>query len=84
MNKGITILGIWASMVALILVLILQIGIEFFGIIILLGIAAAMTFVILQYEDKPSAEDKEEIDDLRASVKSLEEKIEQLTKLLEE
>jgi len=84
MNKGITILGIWASMVALILVLILQIGIEFFGIIILLGIAAAITFVILQYEEKPSAEDKEEIDDLRASVKSLEEKIEQLTKLLEE
>lgn len=84
MNKGITILGIWASIVALILVLILQIGMEFFGIIILLGIAAAMTFVILQYEDKPSAEDKEEIDDLRASVKSLEEKIEQLTKLLEE
>lgn len=71
-------------MVALILVLILQIGIEFFGIIILLGIAAAITFVILQYEEKPSAEDKEEIDDLRASVKSLEEKIEQLTKLLEE
>ena len=84
MNKGTTILGVWASITALILVLILQIGMEFFGILILLGIAGAMTIVILQYEDKPKVEEMEEIDDLRASVKSLEEKIEELTKLLEE
>ena len=84
MNKGITILGVWASIVALILVLMLQVGMEFFGVLILLAIAAAMTVVILQYEEKPKVEEMEEIDDLRASVKSLEEKIEELTKLLEE
>lgn len=84
MNKGTTILGVWASIIALILVLILQIGMEFFGILILLGIAAAMTIVILQYEEKPRVEEQEEIESLRASVKSLEEKIEELTKLLEE
>ena len=84
MNKGTTILGVWASITALILVLILQIGMEFMGIMILLGIAAVMTVIILQYEEKPKVEEMEEIDDLRASVKSLEEKIEELTKLLEE
>ena len=66
------------------LVLILQIGMEFMGIMILLGIAAVMTVIILQYEEKPKVEEMEEIDDLRASVRSLEEKIEELTKLLEE
>jgi len=71
-------------MVALILVLMLRVGMEFFGILILIGIAAAMTFVILGYEEKQSEEDKEEIETLRASVKSLEEKIERLNKLLEE
>jgi len=84
MNKGTTILGVWASITALILVLILQIGMEFMGIMILLGIAAVMTVIILQYEEKPKVEEMEEIDDLRASVRSLEEKIEELTKLLEE
>lgn len=84
MNKGTTILGVWAANTALILVLILQVDIEFFGIMILLGIAGVMTIVILQYEEKPKVEEMEEIDDLRASVKSLEEKIEELTKLLEE
>ena len=84
MNKGTTILGVWASITAWILVLILQIGMEFMGIMILLGIAAVMTVIILQYEEKPKVEEMEEIDDLRASVKSLEEKIEELTKLLEE
>ncbi len=84
MNKGTTIMGVWAAITALILVLILQIGMEFMGIMILLGVAAAMTVVILQYEEKPKVEELEEIEDLRASVKSLEEKIEELTKLLEE
>lgn len=84
MNKGTTILGVWAANTALILVLMLQVGIEFFGIMILLGVAGVMTIVILQYEEKPKVEEMEEIDDLRASVKSLEEKIEELTKLLEE
>jgi len=84
MNKGTTIIGVWAAITALILVLILQIGMEFMGIMILLGVAVAMTIVILQYEEKPKVEEMEEIEDLRASVKSLEEKIEELTKLLEE
>jgi len=84
MNKGTTILGVWASITALILVLMLQVGMEFFGVLILLAIAAGMTWLILQYEEKPKVEEMEEIDDLRASVRSLEEKIEELTKLLEE
>jgi len=81
MNKGTTIMGVWASITALILVLILQIGMEFFGIMILLGVAIAVTILILQYEEKQNVQ---EIEDLRASVKSLEEKIEELTKLLQE
>lgn len=84
MNKGTTILGVWAVILALILVLILQMGMEFMGIMILLGVAMVMTVVILQYEEKPKVEELEEIEDLRASVKSLEAKIEELTKLLEE
>ena len=84
MNKGTTIMGVWASITALILVLILQIGMEFFGIMILLGVAIAVTILILQYEEHPKVQELEEVEDLRASVKSLEEKIEELTKLLEE
>ena len=84
MNKGTTILGVWAVILALILVLILQMGMEFMGIMILLGVAMVMTVVILQYEEKPKVEELEEIEELRASVKSLEAKIEELTKLLEE
>jgi len=84
MNKGTTIMGVWASITALILVLILQIGMEFFGIMILLGVAIAVTILILQYEEHSEVQELEEIEDLRASVKSLEEKIEELTKLLEE
>ena len=77
-------MGVWAAITALILVLILQIGMEFMGIMILLGVAAVMTVVILQYEDKPNVEGFTEVEELRASVKSLEEKIEELTRLLEE
>jgi hypothetical protein len=84
MNKGTTILGIWASITALILVLILQIGMEFMGIMILLGFAALMTVVILEYDKRSDGEDLDEVEELRSSVKSLEEKIEELKKLLEE
>jgi hypothetical protein len=53
MNKGVSILGVWISITTLIIVLIMKVGIEFIGIIFLLGIAAVMTVVILHYEEKP-------------------------------
>lgn len=83
MNKEVAILGIWASITALIIVLVLRLGIEFLGIIILLGVAILMTFVILGYDSEKKVERRDEIDQIHASIKSLEEKIEDISKQLE-
>jgi hypothetical protein len=51
MNKGTAIVGIWASISAVLITLILHWRIEFMGIMILLGVASIMTVVIMQYEE---------------------------------
>ena len=40
---------IWVVMVLLVIVLVTQTGLEFMGILILLGIAAGMTLLIMGY-----------------------------------
>jgi hypothetical protein len=54
MNKGTAIVGIWVSISAVLITLILHWGIEFMGVMTLLGVASLMTVVIMQYE-KPIA-----------------------------
>ena len=59
-------------------------GIEFFGVLILLGIACGMTIVIMNQEDTNEYGPSEDVLDLRETVKTLDEKIDELKKLLEE
>lgn len=84
MNKGTAILGIWGSIVALVLVIMLRGGIEFFGILILIGIACAMTIVIMNQSEAVQEGPSEDVIELRETVKALDEKIDELKKLLEE
>ena len=69
-------------MVAVIAMIFLKGGMEFFGILILLGIAGGMSIVILNYEGNGSHSG--ELDQLRETVKELDEKIEEIKKLLED
>ena len=48
-NKGTVIAVIWVAMVALAIVLVTQARMEFLGVLILLGIAVAVTFGIMGY-----------------------------------
>jgi hypothetical protein len=59
-------------------------GIEFFGILALLGIACAMTIVIMKQEDTNEYGPSEDVLELRETIKTLDEKIDELKKLLEE
>jgi hypothetical protein len=59
-------------------------GIEFFGILALLGIACAMTIVIMNQGDNDLNAPSEDVLELRETVKTLDEKIDELKKLLEE
>ena len=59
-------------------------GIEFFGIMILLGIACFMTMYIMNQGDNDLNAPSEDVLELRETVKSLDEKIDELKKLLEE
>jgi hypothetical protein len=81
-NKSNAIIGVWASVVAIILVILLTGGMEFFGILILLGIAAVMTFGIMNYGGNGTI--TSELDQLKETVKELDDKIDELKKLLEE
>jgi hypothetical protein len=60
----------------------LQGGMEFFGILILLGIAIGVTFGILNYSGNGSL--TSELDHLKETVSELDVKIDELKKLLEE
>jgi uncharacterized membrane protein (DUF106 family) len=75
-------MGVWASVVAIIAIIFLQGGMEFFGILILLSIAGIMTSVILNYEGNGTI--TSELDQLKETVSELDEKIDELKKLLEE
>ncbi len=59
-------------------------GIEFFGIMILLSIACFMTIMIMNQEDEALNGPSEDVLELRETVRSLDEKIDELKKLLEE
>ena len=59
-------------------------GIEFFGIMVLFGIACAMTMYIMKQGDDDLNAPSEDVLELRETVKSLDEKIDELKKLLEE
>ena len=59
-------------------------GIEFFGIIILLSIAGVMTGFIMNQGDDDLKAPSEDVLELRETVKALDEKIDELKKLLEE
>lgn len=81
-NKSNAIIGVWASIVAIILVIFLQGGMEFFGVLILLGIAGIMTFGIMNYGGNGTLSN--ELDQLKETVRELDEKIEEIKKLLED
>lgn len=71
----------------LIAIFTLNDGINFLGVLILLGIAVGMTSVILWYKDEDqedTSELREEITVLKESMKQLHEKLDELKKLLEE
>ena len=48
-NKGTVIAVIWVAIVLLAIVLVTQVGLEFLGVLILLGVAVAMTFGVMSY-----------------------------------
>ena len=59
-------------------------GIEFFGIMVLLGIACFMTIIIMNQGDDDLNAPSEDVIELRETVKALDQKIDELKKLLEE
>ena len=59
-------------------------GIEFFGVLILLCIACIMTGYIMTQGDNDLDAPSEDVLELRETVKALDEKIDELKKLLEE
>lgn len=59
-------------------------GVEFFGIIILLSIAGIMTGYIMNQGDNDLDAPSEDVLELRETVKALDDKIDELKKLLEE
>jgi hypothetical protein len=67
-----------------IIVLLAMQGIEFFGILVLLCIACIMTGYIMQQGDNDLNAPSEDVIELRETVKALDEKIDELKKLLEE
>ena len=71
------------AITAIIILLTIQ-GIEFFGIMILLGIACFMTIFIMNQRDDDLNAPSEDVLELRETVRSLDEKIDELKKLLEE
>lgn len=71
------------AITAIIILLTIQ-GIEFFGIMILLGIACFMTIFIMNQGDDDLNAPSEDVLELRETVRSLDEKIDELKKLLEE
>ena len=86
--RGIGIGSVWVVCATMVPVLMLRGGIEFSSILILLGIACGMTVVILRYGRNGSVERVEglngEIFELRSTVVEMNERIEKLTKILEE
>jgi len=48
-NRGTVIAVIWVAIVLLAIVLVTQVGLEFLGVLILLGVAVAMTFGVMSY-----------------------------------
>ena len=71
------------AITAIIILLTIQV-IEFFGIMILLGIACFMTIFIMNQGDDDLNAPSEDVLELRETVRSLDEKIDELKKLLEE
>ena len=71
------------AITSIIVILTIQ-GIEFFGILILLCIACIMTGFIMQQGDNDLNAPSEDVIELRETVKALDEKIDELKKLLEE
>lgn len=59
-------------------------GIEFFGILVLLAIACAMTVIIMNQEETSGYAPSEDVLELRETVNALDDKIDELKKLLEE
>jgi hypothetical protein len=82
-NKGYVIGGIWVAIAAIIIVLSIQ-GINFFGILILLGIACFMTVMIMDQGATELDCPSEDVLELKETVISLNDKIEELKNLLEE
>ena len=83
--KGISIASVWVVCATMVPVLMLRGGIEFNSILILLGIACGMTVVILRYGRNGRVEGLNgEISELRSTVVEMNERIEKLTKILEE
>ena len=71
------------AITSIIMILTIQ-GIEFFGILILLCIACIMTGFIMSQGDEDLNAPSEDVIELRETVKALDEKIDELKKLLEE
>ena len=71
------------AITSIIVILTIQ-GIEFFGILILLCIACIMTGFIMKQGDNDLNAPSEDVIELRETVKALDEKIDELKKLLEE
>jgi len=83
--RGIGIGSVWVVCATMVPVLMLRGGIRFSSILILLGIACGMTVVILRYNRNGSVEGMNgEISELRSTVVEMNERIEKLTKILEE
>jgi hypothetical protein len=78
-NKGTVIAVIWISMVLLSVVLVTQVGVEFLAILILLGIAVAMTFAVMSFgRERPRKEIDAELIELREKVKALNAQVDEM------
>ena len=86
--KGIGIASVWVVCASMVPVIMLRGGIEFSSILILLGIACGMTVVILRIGGNGGVKRvdglNDEISELRSTVVEMNERIEKLTKILEE
>ena len=58
--------------------LVIQAGLEFLGVLILIGIAAGMTFGILSYGGNGREELEIELSELREKMKTLDAKVEDI------
>ena len=86
--KGIGIASVWVVCASMVPIMMLRGGIEFSSILILLGIACGMTVVILRIGGNGGVKRvdglNDEISELRSTVVEMNERIEKLTKILEE